>query len=152
MAAWLDDLLSQPDPRRLEPATVAHLAHAVRAWLLGGMPELPAALGLPRNAEAARQAVRDQWLREAARELGVGMGPWERARQLDQAVRQFRGRRWPCWCDRTAPPTHATRLDACLFRAMRAAGGRMPDTARRFDQILRAAETKPAWDFSDPLA
>ena len=108
-------------------------------WRSGGRAAgqsltLARCLGLPESSEAARLALRDHWLRQAAHKLPGG--PWQRATALHAALQAFSGHRWACWCDLEQPPPHAEPLHAALHRAMRAAGGRMPKTPRRLAQIL----------------
>ena len=123
------------DGAEADPEALAQLAGAIRTWWSLNLP-LDRCLGLPRNAEAARTRIRDYWLCEAARHLPGTLGPWQRAEALREAVRAFQGHRWPCWHAFPRPPAHATELDACLWRAFRAAAGKMPGTARRLRQIL----------------
>lgn len=134
-------LAGEPDAEAIEV-----MAAGVRTWWRSGGSgkgqslTLARCMGLPESSEAARMALRDHWLRQAAAELPAQhCGPWQRAAALHDALQAFHGHRWACWCELDAPPPHASALDAALHRAMRAAGGRMPRTARRLDQILRLA-------------
>ncbi len=101
-------------------------------------PTLNACLGLPANPERARIALRDAMLRLAAGELAqeTGNHPWRLAFALHREAQKFAGHRWHCWIDMERPPDHATRLEARLWLAMKAGGGKLPGTPRRMAQIL----------------
>jgi hypothetical protein len=133
---WLPGVLAgKPDAEAVE-----HMVAGVQTWWRSGTRNggrsltLARCMGLPESSEAARLALRDHWLRQAACTLPGG--PWQRAVALHAALQSFRGHRWPCWCDLVEPPAHADPLRAALHQAMRAAGGRMPGTPRRLAQIL----------------
>lgn len=101
-------------------------------------PTLNACLGLPANPERARIALRDAMLRLAAGELPheTRNHPWRLAATLHREAQKFAGHRWHCWIDMEQPPDHATRLEARLWLAMKAGGGKLPGTPRRMAQIL----------------
>lgn len=145
-AAWVSDFTSE----RPSPEAVARMQRAFRTWLKSGRVELLSAsgrrarrpslarcAGLPESPERVRLMVRDVHLRRAARlVVGASVGAWGRATALHEAAREFMGTKWPCWCDMEAPPMHATALQRELWEAAIAAGGKLPETARRVAQIL----------------
>jgi hypothetical protein len=134
---WLDSVLAgEPTPDAIE-----HMVRGVRNWWRCAHGKraitLARCLGMPESPEAARLALRDHWLRQAALHIQTPTGSaWSTARSLHLALRTFRGHRWACWHDLVQPPTHATPLEAALHRAMRAAGGRIDVGPRRLAQIL----------------
>jgi hypothetical protein len=145
---WLDSILAgAPTPEAVE-----HLQRGFAAWLRSGghaydasgrrrpvFPALSACLGLSANPATAALRMRDAYLRHAADLVGVERTQtWRRATQLAHAANRFLARRWPCWWNLSAPPTNATRLDALLWHATQAGGGRLPTTPERFMQILRS--------------
>ena len=100
-------------------------------------PSLATCLGLPSNPDKAMLRVRDTYLRQASELVGVDYAQrWQRAVGLHAATQRFMVRSWPCWWALKAPPEHATRLEALLWHAARAGSGKLPQTARRYHQII----------------
>ena len=100
-------------------------------------PDLARCLGLPANPDAAMLKLRDWHLLQASELVGCDYAQrWQRAKRLHAAAQQFMGRAWPCWWALEAPPTHATRVEALLWHAARAGSGSLPQTVRRYAQII----------------
>ena len=105
-------------------------------------PALAQCLGLPANPDQAMLKLRDWHLQRASELLGVDYAQrWQRAVTLNDAAQRFMARQWPCWWALQTPPDHASGLDRELWHAARAGMGRLPQTARRYAQILKAMET-----------
>ncbi|MBL0420233.1 hypothetical protein JI739_07745 [Ramlibacter sp. AW1] len=134
---WFATVILAGDDDPIPPEAAAVMARGLRAWARSGRCgiSLPRFMGLPSNPEKARLRLRDDYLREAAAALEIDR-PWQRATALHEAARRFMRHEWLCWCDLDAPPAHASVVDHWLFLATKAAGGELPETARRMDQIV----------------
>ena len=90
-----------------------------------------------KNVIPAMLKLRDWHLLQASELVGCDYAQrWQRAKRLHAAAQQFMGRAWPCWWALEAPPTHATRVEALLWHAARAGSGSLPQTVRRYAQII----------------
>lgn len=143
---WLIDVFEgQPTSEAAQ-----HLQAGFIAWARSGgrahdgagrgrptFPSLATCLGLPSNPEQAMLRLRNTYLRQASELVGVDYGqPWKRAVRLHDATQHFMVRSWPCWWALEAPPDRATRLEVLLWQAARAGSGKLPQTARRYRQII----------------
>jgi hypothetical protein len=118
----------------LDREAAAWAAHGLGAWLrCDGEISLPRCLGLHTGPRSVRIALRNQFLREAAREFGATT-PWARAQKLHAAARHFEAVRWPCWRREALPPARATRVERALFLARQYA--EFPRTVRQLRNIL----------------
>lgn len=118
------------------------LLRGVAAYLRhGGELSLERCMGLPPPSARRRLALakRDYWLGEARRYLEGP--PWSRSVALADAARHFLGTIWPAWRDLDEPPPYASDLRAALFRAAKAAGGRLPATARQMHRLISDADS-----------
>ena len=127
-----------------------HLQAAFIAWSRSGghahdatgrrrptVPDLARCLGLPANPDAAMLKLRDWHLLQASELVGADHAQrWRRAKRLHMAAQHFMARLWPCWWALKEPPSHATKVEALLWHAARAGGGKLPTTARRYAQLL----------------
>ncbi|MGY0197696.1 hypothetical protein ACWA7J_21740 [Leptothrix sp. BB-4] len=112
---------------RLTLAEVQEVSMALRAWLLdGGRTTLHEALGMSSPARL-RKAARNELLLRAA-DLIEGSA-WDKARDLHEALSDFRRRRWPCWHEYPEAPAHASEIQALLWQAFRTSDGDVPLTA-----------------------
>lgn len=130
---WLASVLQGQADEPPTPEAARRLATGVRTWLQsGGALSLTRCLGLHHSPERVRMQMRDHYLRQAGQALGIEL----QAAILHARMREFMGRRWPCWLDLREPPAYADPVDACLWHAARAAGGTLRMTRRRLAQIL----------------
>lgn len=143
---WLIDVLEG------NPTSEAaqHLQAAFIAWSRSGghahdatgrrrptFPDLARCCGLPANPDSAMLKLRDWHLLQASELVGADHAQrWQRAKRLHMAAQHFMARQWPCWWNLSEPPQHASRLEALLWRAALAGGGKLPTTARRYAQLL----------------
>lgn len=123
--------------RILESGTIdeesgAWIVESLARWLDG--EPWPQCACLP-SPDRTRQAVRDDWIQQAATYL-TGT-PWQRAKQLCVIARRFESQQWPRWRNGALPPTDDEVL-ACLFFACRACrdGATLPGTAQGFLKAL----------------
>ena len=118
-----------------DPEIVDAIFRGLRLWLDShGVLQMPRCVGLPSTTGQVRRVLRNARLIEAGA-LFEGT-PWQRAKQLLQAAETFRLRFWPCWFAMSAPPSQARPVDALIWHAMSAAGGKLPRTTQAFARIL----------------
>jgi hypothetical protein len=118
----------------LDPEAAAWAAHGLAAWLrCDGKISLQRCLGLHTGPRSVRIALRDEFLREAAREIDA-MTLWAKAQKLRAAAMHFEAVRWPCWRREALPPARASRIEQALFLARQYA--EFPRTARQLRNIL----------------
>lgn len=143
---WLIELMAgTPGPETLD-----HIQRGVQRWYNSATrgrrdsegrrtrqrsPSLEQCLGLPANPMNARLAVRNHWLRQAAACLPANLTDCARARALAREASRFAGHQWLCWFHLDTPPT-TTDINRPLFFAMRAGGGKLPQTWRQMLTIL----------------
>jgi hypothetical protein len=129
------------DPAARQQAAEILLAGVAAYLRHGGELSLERCLGIPPPSACRRLALakRDYWLGEARRYLEGP--PWSRSVALADAARHFLGTIWPAWRDLDEPPPYASDLRAALFRAAKAAGGRLPATARQMHRLISDADS-----------
>jgi len=111
------------------PEVLAWIRASFVAWLQrGGNLERQLYLTTPARA---RRAVRDYWLRDAARELSCG------ASALRKAALRFEARTWPSWRAREDPRWDAPRAERALFYARRA-GLAFPRSDEHYGHIIES--------------
>jgi hypothetical protein len=147
---WLQQVLEgSPDA-----AAIEHLRRGFTTWLNSATRgrrdfdgkiqrarplSLARCLSLPESPERVRTAQRDAYLREIVDLLPTDeCHPWKRATALSDEVRHFARHQWLCWIDLDAPPHYASEINRLLWLAMRAGGGRLPQTARQYAIILKS--------------
>ncbi len=124
-----------------DPAIVDAIFRGLRLWLDShGVLQMTRCVGLPSTTGQVRRVLRDARLIEAG--ALIAGAPWQRAKQLRQAAQDFTGRLWPCWFAMSAPPSQARRVDALLWHAMSAAGGKLPRSTQAFARILATQSEK----------
>lgn len=113
------------------------LPEAERGWLHCALEKI--AQGEPpadalRLTHADRVRSRDAALLEAAEALGDTDNLWQKAQQLEKAIRRFESRVWPRIAHRTSPDLPP--IDAALFRAFKT-GARPIRSARKLWDLLK---------------
>lgn len=116
----------------LDPGLVEPVVTAVHLWLRSdGRIPIERWMGIG-TAMQARRLMRDDFLREAARQLVLQDPsldrPWPQACALAGAVKSFLGHEWGAWFDLAEAPAHASAVDACLHKAARVSGADIPDS------------------------
>lgn len=137
------------DPEAREAAT-ALLLHGIRTYLnAGGDLDLARCIGLPTPTAKNKfaQLKRDYWLCMAAVQL-TAASPWERSVALQRELNKFLARIWPDCQGKDEPPPGASKLCACLFRAVAETPEKIPTTLRHLHRIVgEAAETNTQRNF-----
>lgn len=131
--AYNDHLL--PALAAKDPAAVEWAAGGARLTLeSGGEIDLMTALRLSPTIAKRQEALRDRNLYEAATLLPrASLGRLSGTR-LHEALEKFRTELWPSWRSMRAPPAYATRVDSCLWYALRAKDKSL--TRQRLSDIL----------------
>ena len=119
---------------------------SLRLWVAGGdRISLPVCMGIPGRPGLVKIAMRDQWLREAARHLDGG--PWDRARALRRAAKRFEAGKWQFWKNSPSPPPESTHMEQALHLALRS-GARLPSSDQQYSNILNG-KTKSAGNLGE---
>jgi hypothetical protein len=131
------------DPDAREAAT-ALLLHGIRTYLnAGGELDLARCIGLPTPAAKNKfaQLRRNYWLCMAAGQL-TAASPWERSVALQRELNKFLAGIWSACQGKDEPPPSASKLHACLFRAVAATPGKIPTAIRHLHRIVGEVETE----------
>ena len=110
----------------------------LRVFLANAADGIPIvhALGF-RNVYEMRLAMRDHWLRQAAKHIPEDK-PWPRARRLAARINTFESACWPKWERHPMPPDGTDAINRALFNC-RKIGAPLPSSVRQLYNILTAA-------------